>query len=149
MALEVLHVAERIHADAGTDGSDDERHDDGELVDAQLRGKARLVHHGSFKPDGDDNLNQGENEGQDALVANGVRENERTYRHLYGEVHHAQSARPFSGKLEVHRARAEVHDGKDNRENTDGNGKANRQDISNFVGAYCKHEQSRNTRHHN
>lgn len=25
MALEVLHVAERIHADTGTDGSDDER----------------------------------------------------------------------------------------------------------------------------
>ena len=108
MLLEVFHVPQGVHANARTDDTDDERHDNGEFVDAHLGGELMAGQDGYFQPNRHHKLHQSQSERQHAFVADRVGKNEDTDGYFDQEIDDSQNAGRRFGKREIRRALTEI-----------------------------------------
>ena len=144
MSLEILHVAERIDANARADDADDEHHDHAERIDAHRRGEFGTRLNGELEPQGHNDLQRSQAQCERAFVADRIAHDEDGDGEVDGKVHQRKRMPPFGGQSELIGARPREHNRERNREQRDKRGEGNGCHIARTVVFDREKQQCRN-----
>ena len=103
--LEVLHVAQGVHADAAAHHADDERHEQRERVEVERLGHGHAVGEPELEDEGADELDGRQHARPNVLVADAIVQDGRRHKHAHRKADVVDHRRV---ELEGHIARSQV-----------------------------------------
>ena len=145
VGLEVLHVAQGIHADQAADDADGEHHDHAHAVQVERSGSDDLGRRQRHGREGDraHQLDYAEHRGERALIFARVVQDDGAQDHIDDGADDREHMRGAGGDLKALRARAKKHDGDYNRHRHDDAGAYEPHRIASAVTTHEQHAQRR------